>query len=81
MQSTCMTLTYFRKHYKEYLVDLINKNGIDPADKMKIDEIHVVFRRAEMEPPARGGVETDDVYRQRLLEVSLVLYVRDCVFL
>ena len=80
MQSTYMTLTYFRKHYKEYLVDLINKSGIDPADKMEIDEIHIVFRRAEREPPARG-VETDDVYRQRLLEVSLVLYVRDCVFL
>lgn len=69
IHSTYVTLTYFRKHYKEYLVDLINKSGIDPADKMAIDEIHVVFRRAEMEPPARG-VETDDDYRQRLLEVS-----------
>jgi hypothetical protein len=51
---------------------LINKNGIDPADKMTIDELLIVFHRSEVEPPARVAVEGDDDYRQRLLGVGYV---------
>jgi hypothetical protein len=54
----------------EYLVDLINKNGIDPADKMTIDEMHIVFHRSEIQPPARVVPEDDDDYRARLLGVG-----------
>ena len=56
-------------HYTEYLVDLINKNGLDPADKMTIDEMHIVFRRSEIEYPAKLASEGNDDYRERLLEV------------
>jgi hypothetical protein len=61
---------FFRLHYTEYLVDLINKNGIDPADKMSIDEMNIVFQRSEVECPARLPAEGDDDYRQRIFEVS-----------
>jgi hypothetical protein len=54
----------------EYLVDLINKNGIDPADKMTIDEMHIVFHRSEIQAPARVVPEDDDDYRARLLGVG-----------
>lgn len=63
------TFNYFRKHYKEYLVDLINKNGIDPVDKMDRNEMMVVFPRAAVELPAQQQGEADENYRQRLLQV------------
>ncbi|XP_028391696.1 LOW QUALITY PROTEIN: uncharacterized protein LOC114516423 [Dendronephthya gigantea] len=56
------------KHYKEYLVDLINKNGVDPVDKMDARELEAIFRRAGVVVEAQQQGEADENYQQRLLQ-------------
>ena len=59
-----------RKHYKEYLVDKINKPGLDPLPLYeKEGNIESVLRREEKPIPEREEEETDEHYSQRLIEV------------
>lgn len=62
-----------RVHYTEYLVSLIKINYIDPADVMELDEMVVVLLRAEIEQPRRGRGEDENLYKDRILNVSLYL--------
>ncbi|KAJ8395965.1 hypothetical protein AAFF_G00026730 [Aldrovandia affinis] len=63
------------KHYREYLVSLINGHSIDPAPLFHANEVVVACRRYQVED-RRGETEDDRVYYSRLLrklmeEVSL----------
>ena len=63
-------------HYKEYLVGLINRNAIDPAELMSIDELVIVLNRSEVATPERQDGENEDIYRERILNVSWWLICR-----
>ena len=59
---------YFRSHYKEYLVGLINKNKVDPVDIMGVQELERCFaRRGKQAPKPRN--ESEGQYRKRLAQV------------
>ena len=60
-------LVLYREHYKEYLVDRINKAKLDPLPLY--DNIGVILTREEMKVPEREGEETDEDYRERLIQV------------
>ena len=58
------------KHYKEYLVLLINKAELDPLPMYDTDKIVVILKREEKEVPERED-ETDEEYRARLIKVHV----------
>lgn len=60
----------FRKHYREYLVSLINGHSIDPAPLFEGNELHLACRRYQVEL-IQGEAEDDRTYYARLLKVSL----------
>ena len=62
--STC------RKHYIEYLVNLVNDNLLDPADIMTGDDLKRVLQRGFVNPPEKPNRMNDQQYRQLLLQVS-----------
>lgn len=62
--STC------RKHYIEYLVNLVNDNLLDPADIMTGDDLKRVLQRGFVDPPEKPNRMNDQQYRQLLLQVS-----------
>lgn len=65
-----------RKHYKEYLVDRINKSKLDPLPLYERGEnIKIILMREEKAVPEKEEDETDDQYRERLIEVCLHLYI------
>ena len=52
-------------------MDRINKAKLDPLPLY--DYIEVILRREEMKVPEREGEETDEDYRERLIQVWYVL--------
>ena len=60
-------LLCFRKHYKEYLVDRINNAKLDPLPMY--DKIELLLTREEKQVPEKEVDESDEDYRQRLIEV------------
>ena len=60
-----------RIHYVEYLVVLVNDNLIDPADIMSSEDLKIVLRREELEPPEEEIGMTNDQYHMLLLNVSV----------
>lgn len=56
------------KHYKEYLVVLVNDNLLDPADIMSCDDLKCVLRRGFVPTPAQRNRMTEEQYRQLLLQ-------------
>ena len=59
-----------RKHYTEYLVNLVNDNLLDPADIMSGDDLKLVLQRGFVNPPEKPNRMNDQQYRQLLLQVS-----------
>lgn len=57
-----------RKHYREYLVSLINGHSIDPATLFNHDELMVACKRYHLDI-AQGEGEDDRVLDTRLLKV------------
>ncbi|XP_076838037.1 E3 ubiquitin-protein ligase RNF31 [Brachyhypopomus gauderio] len=55
------------KHYREYLVSLINGHSIDPAPLFNANELFLASRRYQVEL-ARGEGEDDRMYSARLLK-------------
>ncbi|XP_023680999.1 E3 ubiquitin-protein ligase RNF31-like isoform X1 [Paramormyrops kingsleyae] len=55
------------KHYKEYLVSLINGHSLDPAPLFEKNDIVVACRRYQVDE-RRGEVEDDNTYCARLLK-------------
>ena len=66
----------FRTHYKEYLVDKINRARLDPITVCDTVEIKLMLSRDGLEVPERkeywdGEEEDDDTYRERLIKVGV----------
>ena len=59
-----------RKHYKEYLVDRINKAKLDPLPLY--EDIAIILKREEKPVPEKEEDETDEHYRERLIAVGAV---------
>uniref|UniRef100_A0A4W5M0Y7 Uncharacterized protein n=1 Tax=Hucho hucho TaxID=62062 RepID=A0A4W5M0Y7_9TELE len=55
------------KHYREYLVSLINGHSIDPAPLFNANELVLACRRYQVDD-ARGEMEDDVTYYTRILE-------------
>ncbi|XP_062375630.1 E3 ubiquitin-protein ligase RNF31 isoform X1 [Sardina pilchardus] len=58
------------KHYREYLVSLINGHSIDPAPLYNANELLLACRRYQVEVP-RGEAEDDRTYYSRLLKMLM----------
>jgi len=58
-----------RKHYREYLVSLINGSSVDPAPLFNGNELVLACRRYQVEDVRSDG-EDDFGYYNRLLEVG-----------
>lgn len=54
-------------HYVEYLVNLVNMNGLDPADIFSIEELKTCLRREDIDIPQKKPREPEDSYRKTLL--------------
>lgn len=63
---------FSRKHYREYLVSLINSHSVDPAPIYSSSELLLACKRYKVEEMRRDG-EDSFTYYSRLLEVSLRL--------
>lgn len=57
-----------RKHYREYLVSLINGHALDPALLYDRDELVRACQRYQVEHQ-RADNEDDNAYSERLLKV------------
>ena len=71
---TVAGIPHYRTHYKEYLVDKINKNKLDPVTMYKTDKILLILTREELEFPEKEdddeeGEETEEEKRKRMIEV------------
>lgn len=54
-------------HYMEYLVNLVNTHGLDPADILTIDQLKACLLRGDINIPNRTPRESEAAYRNRLL--------------
>ena len=65
----------FRTHYKEYLVDKINKAKLDPVTIYETDKIKLILTRDGLEVPEKEDAdreeEDDGTYRERLIKVDM----------
>lgn len=65
----------FRTHYKEYLVDKINKAKLDPITIYETPKIKLILQREEMDVPEKeeedGAEEDEEDYRERLIKVGV----------
>ena len=68
-------LPVFRIHYKEYLVGLVNRHGIDPALVMTAEELCTLLERAEKKTRRRKRDESVSQHTRRLLDVRLTTAV------
>lgn len=59
-----------RSHYKEYLVNIINKNKVDPVFIMDISEMIRLIEREEKNPPQRKPTYQESQYRKKLIQVG-----------
>ena len=64
----CVIL-YRRKHYKEYLVNLINENNLDPFDIMETNDITNTMTRHKVKVPKMDKKEKEKNYMERLRKV------------
>lgn len=62
--STC------RLHYKEYLVNKINKAKVDPVELYSVHQVKGILKREEVDVPEQEDNEEDDGYKARLVEVK-----------
>lgn len=67
---TCVTHCTCSIHYKEYLVNKINKAKLDPVTIYTNEKVGLMLTREELDIPEREDVEEDDQYRERLIQVS-----------
>lgn len=55
-------------HYKEYLVNLINRNKVDPVYIMDVSEMIRLIEREEKTPPQRKPTYQESQYRKKLIQ-------------
>lgn len=64
-------------HYMEYLVNLVNTHGLDPADIFTNDQLKACLHREDIVAPDQYSRESDVAYRTRLLtEVKKLPLIR-----
>ena len=64
-------------HYKEYLVNKINKAKLDPVELYNPHQVKLILKREEVDQiPDEEDGEGEDDYKARLIEVkiSIVLF-------
>ena len=61
---------YSSVHYKEYLVNIINKHGLDPITIYETDKVKLMLMREEIAVLEQEDDEDDQDYRQRLIQVE-----------
>ena len=73
-------MALFRTHYKEYLVDKINKAKLDPITIYETRKIQVMLTRDGLEVPekedAAGEEEEEATYRERLIKVGVTAILK-----
>ncbi len=82
MRERCELIVFssFRLHYKEYLVDKINKNKLDPITIYNTNQIKVMLSREELKVPVQNEDEnreqdqTDEQFREILIQVCNTLH-------
>lgn len=62
-------LFFYSKHYREYLVSLINAHSLDPAVLYDSHDLIRACERYQVDP-RRGDGEEEKAYHARLLKVS-----------
>uniref|UniRef100_A0A665VCA3 Uncharacterized protein n=1 Tax=Echeneis naucrates TaxID=173247 RepID=A0A665VCA3_ECHNA len=62
------------KHYREYLVSLINSHSIDPAPLYSSNEMLLACRRYKVDDNRRDGEDSFSYY-SRLLEVCMLYWI------
>ena len=70
-KSNLISILCFRIHFKEYLVSLVNREGIDPVSIMDVKELKMQLERLEKHSPKKQKKEKDDDYRARLMDVRM----------
>ncbi|XP_023269020.1 E3 ubiquitin-protein ligase RNF31-like [Seriola lalandi dorsalis] len=63
----CVCVCFRRKHYREYLVSLINDHSLDPALLYDTHELTRACERYEVDAQ-KGENEDDNAYHARLLK-------------
>ncbi|CAM9475487.1 unnamed protein product [Lampetra fluviatilis] len=58
-------------HYKEYLVNLVNENSVDPVHRYDLNELLAEMNRNGRAEPPHAANEDDAQYQQRLLQEIL----------
>lgn len=72
MYAECLTESVLcRKHYREYLVSLINAHSLDPALLYDAHELNRACERYQVDTQ-RGDSEEDNAYHARLLKVRCI---------
>jgi hypothetical protein len=71
-ETVCLYFAH-RTHYKEYLVDKINKNKLDPVTIYATEKIHFILIREELDFPPHEGEEQEETYRERMIKVSSIV--------
>ena len=57
-------------HYKEYLINKINKEKLDPVDMYNVHQVKLILKREELEVPKEEDDEEEEHYKGRLVEVG-----------
>ena len=65
----------FSVHYKEYLVDKINKNRLDPITLYDLDKMGLILTREGMEIPIHfyEDCETEDEFKEKMIVVCATM--------
>lgn len=59
-------------HYKEYLVNKINKAKLDPVELYNTQQVKLILKREEVEQiPDEDDDEGEDDYKAKLIEVKI----------
>ena len=70
-----------RTHYKEYLVDKINKAKLDPITIYETIKIKLMLSRDALEVPDKedvdGEEEDEDTYKERLIKVGVTAIFKE----
>lgn len=75
LQSAVSQILYLyihRMHYKEYLVVMINRHGLDPVILMTQDEMTNLLHRYDLVAPKQKPKQTPDEHLAQLREASIM---------
>lgn len=65
----------YRNHYIDYLGLLCFKNNVDPLPLLEEEDLRLVIRRDNLQPPKRRAWESDEYFKRRLSKVTHFLFL------